>query len=83
MGESEFSVYQFLVDGIQERVRHFVPAEEAVKAAYHYTSNVAARMGITERVIITDGGDCVVFEWLKGKGIVFPENACETHKDSK
>jgi hypothetical protein len=87
MSECEFSVYQFLAGDIQERVRHFVGAEEAVEAAFFYTSNVAARMGITERVIITDGGDCTVFEWLKGKGIVYPEtwntekpDLCETHK---
>jgi hypothetical protein len=83
MGEREFSVYQFLTGGIQERVRQFVTAEEAVTAAHHYTHNVATKMGITQRVIITDGGDCVVFEWLKGKGIVFPEDVCETHKDAK
>ena len=81
MGESEFSVYQFLIDGYQERVRHFVPADEAVEAALHYTNNVAAKMGVTERVIITDGGDSVVFEWLKGKGVVYP--LCETHKEEK
>jgi hypothetical protein len=83
MGDNEFSVYQFLAGDIQERVRQFVSAEEAVAAAFHYTSNVATKMGITERVIITDGGDSVVWEWLKGKGQVFPEPLCETHKEVK
>jgi hypothetical protein len=83
LGEREFSVYQFLTGGIQERVRHFVSAEEAVEAAFHYTSNVASKLGITERVIITDGGDCLVFEWLKGKGIVFPEPVCDTQEEDK
>jgi hypothetical protein len=68
---NEFSVYQFFEDGSQERVREFVDAENAVKAARHYTSSVAARMGVTKRVIITDGGDCTVFEWQYGTGIVF------------
>lgn len=81
MGTNEFSVWQFLSDGTQERVRHLVSAEEAVKAAYLYTHNVASRMGITERVIITDGLDCCVFEWLKGKGVVFPEPVCDTQED--
>src|SRR4051794_22175931 len=67
-----FSVYQFLIDGTQEQVRSFVSAEEAVKAAHHYTHNVAAMAGITLRVIITDGLDCTVFEWRKGEGVVFP-----------
>jgi hypothetical protein len=81
MSDNEFSVYQFLVEGIQERVRHFVSAEEAMKAAQHYCTSVAARMGITERVIVTDGGDCTVFEWKKDEGVVWPP--CDTHKESK
>jgi len=83
MGEKEFSVYQFLAGDIQERVRHFVGAEEAVRAFYHYTTNVATRMGITERVIITDGGDCCVAEWTKEKGLNTELLLDETHKESK
>jgi len=71
----EFSVYQFLIDGSWERVREFVTAEEAVKAARHYTNNVATMMGVTERVIITDGGDCCVFEWKKDVGVTYPLEA--------
>ena len=44
-------------------MRRNVGAEEAVKAAKHYTENVGARMGITKRVIITDGSDYICFEW--------------------
>lgn len=68
----EFSVCQFFEDDTYEYVRRLVDAEEAVTAARHYTDNVAAKMGITKRVIITDGGDCCVFEWLAGKGVVYP-----------
>lgn len=72
----EFSVFQWLATGkgedLQEQVRSFVSAEEAVKAAQHYTSCVAARMGLTSKVMITDGGDNCVFEWRKGEGVVFP-----------
>lgn len=69
---AEFSVCQFFDDGTHEYVRRFVTAEEAVKAARHYTENVAARLGLVPRVIITDGGDCTVFEWVRGKGVTFP-----------
>jgi len=72
MSQGEFSVYQFFPNEQYEKVRAFVSAEEAVTAAEHYTNNVASRMGLTQRVIITDGGDNIVFEWLQGKGIVFP-----------
>jgi hypothetical protein len=67
MTNGEFSVCQFFEDGSYEYVRRFVSAEEAVKAAIHYTTSVGARMGITKRVIITDGGDCINWEWKDGK----------------
>lgn len=69
---NEFSVWQFFEDGSQEKVRDHVSAEEAVTAARHYTDNLACKLGITRRVIITDGDDFTVFEWLHGKGVVFP-----------
>lgn len=72
MPMNEFSVYQFFNDDLYERVRSHVSAEEAVLAAEHYINNVASKLGLTKRVIITDGGDCVVYEWVKGKGVVFP-----------
>ncbi len=68
----EFSVCQFFADGTYEYVRRHVSAESAVKAAKIYTTNVAARIGITNRVIITDGGDCTNFEWIAGKDVVYP-----------
>ena len=68
----EFSVCQFFEDDSSEYVRRNVDAEEAIKAARHYTDNVSAKMGLTKRVIITDGGDYCVFEWQFGKGVTFP-----------
>ena len=75
MGRDEFSVCQFFADPNQppEWVRCHVSAEEAVKAACHYTTSVGARFGFVERVIITDGGDCTVFDWRKGVGVVWPK----------
>ena len=67
-----FSVYQFFADGSYEQVRELVPAEEAVKAAHHHTHNVASKLGMVERVIITDGGDDCCFEWKRGEGVTFP-----------
>jgi hypothetical protein len=68
----EFSVCQFFDDDHYEYVRRYVSGEEAVKAFKHYTTNVAVKMGIISRVIITDGGDCINMEWVRGKGITFP-----------
>lgn len=75
MSQGEFSVFQFFDADAYERVRDHVGAEEAVKAAHHYSHNVAARLGLTARVIITDGGDFIVFEWKQGEGVTFPPEA--------
>lgn len=69
----EFSVYQFFPDDSYECVRQWVSIEDATNAAIHYCSSVGARMGTTMRVIITDGGDAIVFEWTHADGITFPE----------
>ncbi len=53
-------------------MRRFVGAEEAVMAAKHYTTSVGARLGLTQRVIITDGGDFTCFEWKYGEGVTYP-----------
>jgi len=68
----EYSVCQFFPDGSYEYVRRFVQAEEAVEAFKHYTRCVAARMGVTERVIITDALDCIAMEWTFEGGLIFP-----------
>lgn len=67
----EFSVVQFFEDDTYEHVRQHVSAEEAVEAAHHYCNSVGAKLGFTKRVIITDGGDCVNFEWKHGEGVTY------------
>ena len=72
MSDAEFSVFQWFPDGSYECVRSYVTAEEAMKAYAHYTNNVASKMGVTQKVMITDGGDCCVAEWRQGEGYVWP-----------
>ena len=67
-----FSVTQFFEDDSYETVRKYVSLEEAIEAFKFYTTNVASRVGLTKRVIITDSGDCIGVEWIYGKGVVFP-----------
>jgi len=74
MSEGQFSVCQFFVDGSYEYVARFVSVEDAIEKFQHYTNSVAAKIGMTTRVIITDGGDCVNQEWEFGKGITFPKD---------
>jgi hypothetical protein len=68
MMTGEFSVYQFFPDDSYEKVLHFVDAETAVTQARRLTGTLGARMGTTRRIIITDGGDCTVFDWKFGEG---------------
>jgi hypothetical protein len=68
----EFSVCQFFRDDSYEYVRRWVSVEEAAEAFKFYTNNVASRVGMTKRVIITDGGDCTNAEWIHGEGVVYP-----------
>lgn len=68
----EFSVVQFFEDRSYEYVRRFVSAKEAVETCKHYTTCVGAKIGTTVRVIITDGGDNINFEWKYGEGVVYP-----------
>lgn len=79
-GVGEFSVVQFFADGHYEYVARYVPVEDALSAAAHYTMNVSAYAGLTSKVIITDGGDDTVFEWRFGEGVVFPDNVVEPQR---
>jgi hypothetical protein len=75
MSTGEFSVVQFFDNGMYEYVRRNVSAEESVKASAHYCSSVGARMGLVVKVMITDADDFCVFQWERGKGVVFPPEA--------
>jgi hypothetical protein len=72
----EYSVCQFpdrkLDIGDHEYVRRYVMLDEALAAFRHYSNNVAARLGFTHRVIMTDGGDDIVAEWIYGQGVTWP-----------
>ena len=77
-----FNVVQFFKDGTYEYVRRNVTAEDAVKAAQHYTQSVAVRMDLVNRVIVTDMLDQTCFEWKDGK-IIFPtQNEIDEVMDS-
>ena len=70
--DKQYSVYQFFEDGQYEKVVSWVDAESAVQRAKSLIESVGGRIGSTQRVIITDGGDSITFEWIFGKGVVFP-----------
>lgn len=71
--DEKFNVVQFFTDDKYEYVRKAVSVEEASKAFAHYTNSLAVKMGMVNRVIITDMLDCINAEWIAGKGLVYPK----------
>lgn len=71
-GPHEFSVYWLDPEGTSNPEKRFVTAIEAMRCVADLILRPAAVAGIINRVVITDGGDCIVFEWLHGQGVVWP-----------
>jgi hypothetical protein len=73
MSNGEFSVYWWDPDGNYHKELKHVSAEDALQRSKELANGPASvALGVIERIIITDGGDCTCFEWIKGKGVVFP-----------
>lgn len=70
--DGEYSVYQFFAEGNYEEVLRFVDDRTSLERAKALIESVGGRIGTTRRVIVTDGGDCINFEWKFGEGIVWP-----------
>jgi hypothetical protein len=76
MSAGEFSVYWWDHMDHQYEEHRFVDAETAKSAATRLCRGPASLI-VTKRCIITDGGDCVAFEWTKEAGIIFPTNGAQ------
>ena len=63
---------QYFPDGSHEIIGDDLDARAAVYLAKDYTDRPAAQIGIIQRVTIIDGGNCIVFDWRYGEGVVFP-----------
>jgi hypothetical protein len=69
----KFRVFMFHDTGTnQEETLEPVGAEEAVLKAKRLIDSIPCKTGTINRVMITDLGDIAVFDWVFGKGIVFP-----------
>ncbi|HEY7578975.1 MAG TPA: hypothetical protein VH855_15400 [Acetobacteraceae bacterium] len=68
----EHAVYQFFANGKWELVESFADLQAAVRTARALSESVSAKMGLTSRVIIMDAMGFTSFEWIKGRGLVFP-----------
>ena len=72
MNAKEFSVVLWFPDGSYHYEKRFVSAEEAITTAADFIKRPAAKAGLLDKVMVTDGGDHTNFLWEYGKGIVFP-----------
>jgi hypothetical protein len=68
----EFAVFQFFPNGEHEEVVGGVDARTAMRTAVGLIESIGGLIGTTERVIITDGDDFINFEWIHGRGCVYP-----------
>jgi hypothetical protein len=69
----EHSVCEFFCDESYAYVDpRFVDAKTAMDMARKSITSLRARTGLIKKVIVTDGGDCINFEWRHGIGVTFP-----------
>jgi hypothetical protein len=59
----QFAVLLFFHNGKHKYARRFVSAQEACRVFEKSIHSVDARLGITDRVVITDSNDCILREW--------------------
>ena len=71
--EELFNTVQFFPDGTHEYIIRAVPCAAAMERACAYIARPAATIGLIQRIIVTDAGDCTCFEWRFEKGITFPD----------
>lgn len=62
----QFSVYEFDTDGWSTPLARFITANAAIDTVRKVIGSPGP---FTARVIITDGGDCLAFEWIRGQGV--------------
>lgn len=77
----EYSVYWWSAENDQFEESRFIGLELAMHQVKRLTQGPAAVMGMVKRVIITDGGDFIVFEWKYGEGITWPTK--EQHDENR
>lgn len=68
----EYSVHWWDKDGGQHTEMRWQMPKKCMEAIKRLTGGPASLLGIVHRAIITDGGDCIVFEWKIKEGITWP-----------
>lgn len=68
----KFQVWTFFKDGTYEPDDDWTDLETAVKRAKSISESVGAQTGMITDIKIVDTGDCTVFHWVEGDGVVFP-----------
>ena len=80
---AEYSVYWWDQEDGQHEESRFILLDLAMHQVKRLTQGPASMLGMVKRVIITDGGDCCVFEWKQGEGITWPtKEQRDEHRES-
>jgi len=69
-----FSVYVFFPDDSWQKEGEGLDVVGAMRLVSQLSHSVGARMGMVQRIIITDSGDSTCLEWKPGLGITFPKD---------
>ena len=83
LSSPEFSCYWWDRDGGQHEELHFLPFHKCLLAAKRLATGPASILEIVSRVIITDGGDSIVFEWKQGLGITWPKRNTDEKQEEE
>jgi hypothetical protein len=75
--DTQYSVCLWFMDGQYDYDVRFVSMERAVERANQIAHSIGGKLGTTTRIIVTDGGDSIVWEWQYGQGITFPPDLAE------
>ena len=67
-----FTLHQVFFDGTRDDLGSYDDEADVVQRATDLVTGVGARVGTTKQVIIADRDGFRLFEWVRGKGIVFP-----------
>ena len=68
----EYSIVIFDKDGHWIRPYHLVDINVAVNMFAAFADSYPAKIGAFHRIIVTDGGDFTIAEWLYAQGITWP-----------
>lgn len=76
-----FNVVIFFPNGAYHYEARNISPEEAMTLLGQVTRRPAVKLGMIERAIVTDNGDCCCAEWTREAGFTFPPELVQLAKE--